>query len=587
MRGFYNKVLKVNLTQQISSEQEMPDEVFRKCLGGKGLGAHLMLKEIPAQIDPLSAENRLIFTVGPVADTRIWGSSRYGVFAKSPLTGIFGEAYSGGKVAPQIKRTGYDAIVIEGKSDKPVYLEISDQMVEFHDAAHLWGKETYAAEDAILEAVNVEGAQAVVIGPAGENLVRFAVIENNYWRSAGRTGMGTVMGSKNLKGIAFHGRAQCEIADPELLKEIVKKIADKGKGELKAKAEMFQTEGTLSTVEVVNKLGCFPTRYWSEGVHENWRNLSAGYMHENFKWKRHACTSCYLACGKINTVLRGPYKGLTIEGPEYETVYAFGGLNVINSLEEVAYLNDICDRLGMDTMTSGNITAFAIEANKRGKLDFDIDYGRTEKIAELLRLIAARSGVGRILAEGIKEASKSLGLEDLAVHVKGLEPGGFDPRFAKGAGLQYAVSSRGACHMRGTVHVAEFNGVLPPGEVEGKAKLLLDNENHDAFFDCLILCRFYRSWYFWPELADVIRATTGLEMEREDLEKIAMHATTLARTFNVREGVTEKDDKLPKRLLTETLGEKKFSITEEELTKMRKDYYALHGWSEDGVPRKE
>ena len=585
MHGFYNQLLRINLSQQTFSEKQLSDELLKESLGGKGLGTYLMLKEIPPGVDPLSEENKLIFAIGPVTDTRMWSGSRYGVFSKSPLTGIYGESYAGGRVAPQMKRCGYDAIIIEGKNDCPLYLEITDEQVKFHKASHLWGKETYFTEDALLKEVKVKDAQAIVIGPAGENQIKFALIENNYWRSAGRCGMGAVMGSKNLKGIVFHGKAKCEIADPGLLKEVIKRIADKGRSD--PSVDIYRKLGTPMQVAITNTTGCFPTRYWSEGTFENWQNLSAEYMQENFEVKSRACPNCFLSCAKLSTVKKGPYKGLTIEGPEFETIYALGGLNCLNSLEEVAYLNDLCDRLGIDTMTAGNVTAFAIEAKKRGKIDYDIDYGQTEKIAQLLKLIAYREGIGDVLADGVRQAARHLDLDDLAVHVKGLEPAGFDPRVLKGMGLAYAVSSRGACHLRGTFYKAELSGQISPDAIEGKAKLYIDYEDRSVLFDSLILCRFFRDLIGWEELADVIRATMGLGFKKEELEKIAHHITTQARLFNTREGVTKKDDTLPARFFNEPLGQEGKLIKEDELSKMVEEYHYLHGWDKEGIPVNE
>lgn len=259
MYGFFNKLLRVDLEKQRHKIENISDDILKESLGGKGLGTYLMLKEIPSGVEPLSDKNKLIFTVGPVTDTKMWSHSRYGVFSKSPLTGIYGESYAGGKVAPQMKRCGYDAIIIEGKSEQPIYLEISDEQVKFHQASHIWGKETYFTEDALLEEVKVKDAQAIVIGPAGENQIKFALIENNYWRSAGRCGFGAVMGSKNLKGIVFHGRAKCKIADPGLLKDIIKRIADKGRND--PSVGIYRKLGTPMQVAVTNTTGCFPTRY--------------------------------------------------------------------------------------------------------------------------------------------------------------------------------------------------------------------------------------------------------------------------------------------------------------------------------------
>lgn len=310
-------------------------------------------------------------------------------------------------------------------------------------------------------------------------------------------------------------------------------------------------------------------------------------MQENFEIKSRACPNCFLSCAKLSTVKKGPYKGLTIEGPEFETIYALGGLNCLNSLEEVAYLNDLCDRLGMDTMTAGNVTAFAIEAKKRGKIDYDIDYGQAEKIAGLLKLIACREGIGDLLAEGVREAARRLNLDDLAIHVKGLEPAGFDPRILKGMGLAYAVSSRGACRLRGTFYKAELSGEIQADTIKGKAKLYIDYEDRSVLFDSLILCRFFRDLIGWEELADIIKATMGLSLKKEDLEKTANHITTQTRVFNLREGITSKDDTLPGRFFKESMGEEGKIIKEEELNKMVGEYYQLRGWDSMGVPKEE
>jgi aldehyde:ferredoxin oxidoreductase len=582
MKGFFNKLLRIDLTNRIISKEEISDDIFKNNLGGKGLGGYFLLKEIPLNIKPLSSENKIIFVIGPATGTKLWSNSRYGVFSKSPLTGIFGESYSGGKVAPQIKATGYDIIILEGKSQSPVYLEISDKIVKFHNADHLWGQETYASEAQILKEINILNAQAIVIGPAGENLVNFALIENNFWRSAGRTGMGALMGSKKVKGIIFHGNSKCEIDNTDLLLEVNKKIAEHIKLS-SGVVNLYRNEGTPMQVKVTNNAGTFPTRYWTQGTYEKWEKLGSTYMQEHFDVKSKACPNCFLSCGKLSTVKSGTYQGLTIEGPEYETIYAVGGLNCLDSLEEVAYINDLCDRLGMDTMTAGNITAFAIEAFKMGKTDYAIDYGQVEKMAELLNLVAYQKGVGQIFSKGVRGASEELRLEDIAVHVKGLEPAGFDPRVLKGMGLAYAVSSRGACHLRGTFYKAELSGQIAADTIEGKAQLFIDWEDRAALFDSLILCRFFRDFIKWDELAIIIEATTGLKYSKEELAVKANHITTQARLFNIREGITYKDDKLPKRF-HEPLTDSGKVIKEEELNTMVQEYYKLRGWNELGIP---
>lgn len=576
MKGFHNKVLHINLSRRSFEEQPVSDQIYTKLLGGKGLGTHLLLENTKPGLDPLSEDNAIIFATGPTTDTRIFGSSRYGAFTKSPLTGFYCESYAGGTVAEPLSRTGYDAIIIKGASEKPVYLEISSNKVLFHDASHLWGKETYETEDAIREEVGRRGAGVIVIGPAGENLVRFAVIENNYWRSLGRTGSGAVLGAKKVKGIAFHGEVKRSVANPEAVQKIREEIRELGKDNPGVKK--YYNEGTMQMVPVTNMSGIFPTKYWSAGVFDKWENLTMETLKTKATVKPKACPQCFMACGNLTRITQGRHKGLVIEGPEYETIYAFGGLCLIDDITEIAYLNDLCDRLGIDTMTAGNLAAFTIEASHRKSIGEKIEYGDVDRIAKLLHQITQREGIGAILADGIVPAAKEWGLEDLAIHVKGLEPAGYEPRVLKGMGLAYAVSDRGACHLRATVYKAELSGIIPPEQIEGKAEVLIDFEDRHTLFDCLILCRFFRDLYPWEKLSEIISATTGMELDKQGLQKLALGITNKAREFNLREGLTKADDTLPKRFLEEKLTDSGAVLLKSELEKMLSDYYKLKGW---------
>lgn len=579
MEGFYNRLLRVNLSNRSYRTEEIPDRIFERYLGGKGLGTYLLLNQQKG-IDPLSPENQLIFALGPANGVQIFGSSRFGVYTKSPLTGIYAESYSGGSVADPMSRTGFDAFVLEGSSKDPVFIEISDKGANFYDASDLWGKDTYTTEDKVLKRIGVKGAAAVVIGPAGENLVRFAVIENNYWRSAGRTGVGAVMGSKKVKGIVFHGTQRKKVAHGDLLIKFWEEWKIKGKDHPSAKA--FKNFGTPLLVSMVNHVGGFPTRYWYEGTFEGWEKISAEALVEKCLVKPKACASCFLACGRLSEVLGGRYKGLRIEGPEYETIYAFGGLCLIGEIEEIVYLNDLCDRLGMDTISAGNLAAFAIEASRRSKIDERLDYGDVDQIAELLNKIAKRESIGETLAQGIRYAAKQWGMEDIAIHVKGMEPAGYDPRIFKGMALAYATSDRGACHLRSTFFRAELSGMIPMDQIEEKAKLFLDFEDRLTLQDALVICRFYRDLYLWDGLKTIIKGTTGMDLDENGLKKIASNITNLTRRFNLREGITQKDDTLPKRLLEEKIDGK--GITADDLNRLIQDYYYLRGWSKEGVP---
>jgi len=568
MYGFFNKILRVDLFAQDFLYEDISDELLENTLGGKGLGTHLLIQENPVGVDPLDPENVFIITAGPATGTKLWGQARFGVFTKSPATGGYFESYCGGKLAAKIKGCGVDAIIIKGKCRDLSYLFFDEDGVSFYDASCLKGKETFAAEEYILEH-SPENTGAMVIGPAGENRVAFACIKSERYRSLGRGGVGAVLGSKNLKGIAFAGKLKCPIADEQLLKDVIKHIARKGRESLGTRG--YQKYGTIMQVAATNGIKCFPTRYWSSGYFEKWETLSADYMHENFEVKNNGCPNCFLQCTKHAVVNNGRHKGMELEGPEFETVYALGGLNAIEGLEEVAWLNVLCDKLGLDTMSAGNISAFAIEGYKRGKIDFAIDYNQPDRVAELFRMISYHEGVGQILGKGIKQASEQLGLEEIAIHVKGLEPAGFDPRVLKGMGLSYATAARGACHLRGTFYKAEQSGQIDKGQIAGKAELMIDYEDRSAIFDTLILCRFFRDLTGWEELKDIIKATTGLDWTKQQLEIFANNLTQDTRSYNLREGIGPQQDKLPKRFLTAANTEGA-TLTEQEINTLVSDY---------------
>ena len=587
MYGFFNRLLKIDVGERSFSIRELSDGELEETLGGKGLATKLLLEENPPGVDPLAPENNLIIAVGPVTDTLIYGSCRHGIFTKSPQTGLYSESYSGGKAAEMISRTGYDAIVIRGASLEPIFIEISDETVRFHSAVDLWGMDTYATEDKVLEKIgkkrtggDSQRAAALVIGPAGENLVRFALIENDYWRSAGRTGVGAVLGSKKIKALCFHGNRKRPLAFPDEVAAFAREILEKGKTD--AGAAKYRKLGTPMMVEVLNKAQAFPTRYWSKGVLDGWEAISAESLNERCDVIPRACARCFIACGRLSTVKEGPHKGLQIEGPEYETLYAFGGLCVIKSIEEIIYLNDLCDRLGIDTITAGNLAGLTIEASRRGKIKEKLDYGDANAIAALLKQIAYRRGIGAILADGIRSAAQTWGLEDIAIHVKGMEPAGYDPRVFKGMGLGYATSDRGACHLRSTFYKAELAGIIAPDRIDGKAELFIDFEDRLILADCLITCRFYRDLYSWKELSSIVHMTTGLDWGKEEIGKFSNHVLSRCREFNLREGMMQSDDSLPDRFHNEPLPESGKVIAKADLERMIGDYYQLRGWDEQG-----
>jgi aldehyde:ferredoxin oxidoreductase len=582
MKGFFNKVLWIDLTERTFHAEDMDDDTLRKTLGGKGLATHLLLEKNPVGVDPLSPENLVILALGPVSDTRIYGSSRYGLFTKSPQTGLYSESYSGGHVAEHMSKCGYDAFVLKGGCDAPVYLEISDQGVKFHDAQHLWGRDTYETEDAVKDELGIPKCGILSIGPAGENKVTFAVVENNYWRSAGRTGVGAVLGAKNVKALAFHGEQQRQVADADGLDAFVKKIMAAGKGN--KGVEAYRNFGTPMMVGLTNSLGAFPTRYWRKGSIEGWEHLSAERMQDQLQPSPRACARCFMACGKLSKVHDGRHKGLTIEGPEYETIYAFGGLCLIKDLREIAYLNDLCDRLGLDTISAGNLCAFAMEASEMGKIPEKVPYGDPDVVASLLQDIANVRGLGAILCKGIRYAAREWGMEDIAIHVKGLEPAGYDPRGLKGMGLAYATSPRGACHLRTTFYKAEVAGMLDGKGIEEQVEIFLDFEDRLVLHDMLILCRFYRDLYPWEELSRIVSVTTGMDLDQEALSRMTSSVVDATRIFNIREGLSAADDRLPERFFKEPVGEYQETLDRAVFEESLKEYYRQRNWSTEGVP---
>lgn len=586
MQGIYGRILKIDLATRRFTIETVPDWVYETYLSGKGLGSYLLYTINPPGVDPLAPENAMIFTTGLITGSRIWGSSRYGVFTKSPLTGFYSESYAGGKVPEAIDSTGFDAIVICGNSPDPVVLAVHPDGVDFHGAGDIWGMDTFETEDTVTRRFSRTGQGlkrpgTVVIGPAAENGVRFSIIKNDGWRCAGRCGVGTVMGAKQIKAIIFQGNRKRPLHDEKAVGELSGNFSRKNRENSVVKG--YQARGTSQMVKVMNNANAFPTRYWSQSRFDKWESISGDSLHEKCSVTPHACAKCMMACGRMSEVKTGRHAGLKIEGPEYETIYAFGGLCLVDRIEEIIYLNDICDRLGMDTITAGNLCAFAIEASRRGKMDYRIDYGDVDAIAELLRMIVRQEGVGQLLSRGIRFAAEQWGLEEIAVHVKGMEPAGYDPRVLKGMGLAYATSDRGACHLRTTFYKLELSGIILPDQIQGKAELFVDLEDRLTVFDTMILCRFYRDLYPWESLEQIIHAASGIDSDKAKLRKIAGDISDLVRRFNLREGLVPGDDRLSEGLHRK-LENTEHHLSREELQYMVDDYYRLRGWDENGRP---
>jgi aldehyde:ferredoxin oxidoreductase len=583
--GSTGKLLRIDLIHSRSRVEELKERFLLDYVGGKGFGVRTLMDELPANTDPLAPENKLILAVGPFTGTSIPTSGRYGVFFRSPLTGFFGESYSGGYLGPEIKKSGYDVVVFDGRAPKPTYIYVKDDQVEFRDASALWGKDTHVTENIVKEEVGSKRARVASIGPAGELLVKFACICNDYWRQAGRCGGGAVMGSKNLKAFAFEGSTKPQVADEDGLRSMVVEMVRKIPKDLP-----LTVNGTLGRVDQQNGLGTFPTRYWHEGFFEQYKEINATSMREKIWVKNKGCYNCMLTCGKNCIIKEGEFAGIEIEGPEYETVYCYGGLCMIPDIRAIVKINDVCDRLGIDTMSSGNVIALAMDATDAGILKGDdaIHYGDVHGTLRLIEDICYRRGLGKLLSEGIKPSASALGMSDTAIHVKGLEPAGYDPRGLKGMGLGYAVSTRGGCHLRSCAYHYESVGAVDRFAEEGKAEYVIGLEDRVAIIDSAIVCVFARDLFFyWEELCEMYEKVTGLKITKAELREKSSRIITTARRFNLREGLTRADDVLPKRFMTEPLpsGKSKGSvISQGEMEKMLDEYYTLRGWTKEGIP---
>ncbi len=576
MKGVFGKILLIDLNVRAFKEENLDDSIYEKNIGGKGLASYLLLKKNPAGVDPLAPQNNLIFAVGPANGFPIWGANRYAAFSKSPLTGIFSESYSGGKAFLPIAKTGYDAIVINGKAENWTYLEIRNKSVSFKEASFLVGKDSLQTEEELRRLYPGQNVAILTIGPAGENLVKFAYINNDKGRSLGRTGLGAVMGSKKIKALVFIGNQNKEPDSSELLKSFWKEQFEIG---IKHPVfERYKKFGTSMMVDITTFVEAFPSKYWQEGTVPFVDKINGGALNSECEVKPRSCTFCFVSCTRMTTVKKGRHRGLKLDGPEYETIGAFGGLNLIGDIKEIAYLNDLCDRLGVDTITTGNVTGFAIEASKRNKINFKVDYGDVDRIAELIKMIAYREGIGDLFAEGVRFAAKELGLEEIAIQVKGLELPAFEPRYLKGMGLGFAVSDRGACHLRTTFYKPELTGLIPPEQVEGKAAMLLEYEDRLAIYDTLVLCRFFRDIYFWKELGTIIKGTMGLDYGEKELREISAQIALNIREFNLREGMKPEDDFLPDYFFKKPLGKHKIILDRNEFQRMIKEYYQLRGF---------
>lgn len=598
LKGYAGKIGWVNLTNKTIRDEALDADVARKFLGGKGLGGYILFRHLESGIDPFDPSNMLIFVTGPLTGTNLPAVSRSGVVTKSPLTGTFLDSYSGGIFGSIMKWAGYDGIVVTGKAASPVYLAVEDRKIEICDASSYWGLTTIATEARLKELHKREDGtrtSVAAIGPAGENRVLFASIQNER-RSHGRGGAGAVMGSKNLKAVVVSGNEKPEMADAAAFKEVVKRCRKRiSDHPLTKKGGDFPKYGTTSTPDLTHATGTIPTRNWKENTFERINGV-AGDTFLKYKVKPRSCYSCPITCSRDSKVLR---KGIRYEteGPDYETIYAFGPHCDSDDTEMIIAADSLCDEYGMDTISCGVTIGFIMECFEKGLVSredagsMEIHFGDADAILQVIPMIARREGIGNLLAKGTKRISEKIkGTSDFAIHTKGLEFPGYDPRGMKGQGLTYAVSDRGACHVRSNTIRTELMGLPEPIDrfaYEGKASMVRDLQLTYATGDCVIFCMFGAFAVQMPDYADAISAATGWDMSPEELKTVAERSWNLSRLFNNREGFTRKHDTLPERLFKEpsTRGPSSSQAVErKEFEKMLDEYYRVAGWDSNGNP---
>ncbi len=591
MFGYNGRILVVDLSDSSSRWESLDSRVLRDFIGGAGLAAYLLYEFCPAGADPLGPDNPLIFATSPLVGSRLTTSSKFAVAAKSPLTGFIGDSLSSSFLAPELKKTGCDAVVILGRAASPTLLVIDEAGVRFEDAADLAGLGTGDTEAAVKNMLG-RGVRVACIGPAGENLVRFASISNDGGRQAGRTGTGAVMGSKNLKAIAVKGGASVPVHAPDALRRIGADLTRRSLGDA---TEKYRNMGTVANMLVFNRLGSLPTRNFSAATFDGAEGVSGEELRTTHHVRNAHCANCTIGCEQIVVTTDG---GKQSRGRmEYESSFALGPLVGVSDANAVIRASHYCDDAGMDTISAGATVAWAMECFEKGILTsedtggLDLRFGNADALAAALRLIAERRGIGDLLAGGVRDASRKIGhgSEDWAMHVKGLEMPGYEPRSLKTMALGLAVSTRGACHNRSSAYEADFSAHVDRLAVdERRGKITADGEDFSAVLDSLIWCKFLRKAFddLYEESAEIYGHVTGWQTSADDLRKAGERINNLRKLFNIREGWTRADDGLPPRALSEALSDapvKGVRLTRRELDDMIDGYYRARGWTADGL----
>jgi len=576
MTGYQNKVLRIDLSGRKYSTEPLNMEFAEKYVGSKGLAIRYMYEELKPGIDALGTENKLFFTTGPLTGTPVACSGKLSIAAKSPATGTMNDCSIGGHAGIRIKYAGYDMVIFEGKLDKPGYIVIEDDKVKFMDADDLWGKGSHEAEGILTKKYGTDYS-VLSIGPAGENLSPMACINSDYYRQAGRGGIGAVMGSKNIKAVIVRGTGGVKV--PDIEKTTARIIELLQKDVLQEDNTFVYDSGTTAFLEACNDGGILPYKNFSDTTDPDWKEYNDGVLMEYRKGKR-GCGSCGLGCGNFLQIGKA-----VCEGPEYESISVAGPNAGIKDPEHIVKFNQVADDLGLDTISAGDTIIWAMEMTERGIHDFGIRFGEADKMISMLEMMARKEGIGADLADGVKKASEKFGGTDFAMQVKGLEYPQYEPRGSWGMSIAYAVSDRGACHMRSYAPNEEvFAASIPPYTAEGKGQMVYNLGEFNAVKFSLCICDFWGT-ITYEIMAELLTIVTGREWTPEEMGEVGRRVLNIGRAFNQREGFARKDDTMPERLAKDPLKSGPAAgqtIPKEAFDDMLDQYYKVMGWDENG-----
>jgi aldehyde:ferredoxin oxidoreductase len=593
--GYFKRLLRINLSERTIKSETIPDKILADFIGGRGLGSKILFDELPAGTDPLGPSNILLFLTGPLTGINAPATSRFSIVSKSPLTGTVGGCSSGGHFGIDLKASGYDVLLVEGKSENPCYILIENNKAEILDAAEYWGKSTHETTE-LLKSVSDPKAGIACIGSAGEKQVLMASIMNEKNHAAGRGGLGAVMGSKKLKAVVVSGNNKTPVADQAIV-DIAAKKWRTFIGEAPLTKDILKEYGTPALVKVINHYGTFPAQNFNEGVFNDAESISGETFKELYFVARKPCAGCPIACARITQTPEREGKG-----PEFETIWSFGALCGVNDLESIIHANYNCNESGIDTISAGNAIACAMELSEKGflseeakrqiydMLGRDLKFGDADAIIKLSELMGKAEGFGAILGLGAARMAKKFGHPELAMHVKGLELPAYDPRGLHGMSITLATNNRGGCHLRSYLVSTEALStpfVINRFSSNGKAGLAMLYQDLTATIDSMVACLF-TSFALNPDLyAKLVGSVMGIEMDGKELLKTGERIWTIEKLFNLREGMTRNDDTLPVRLLEEPFKSGLSKGYKIEFQSLLDEYYKVRGWNNEGIPGKE